>query len=56
MKRYWVFGYDRYYPSGGMSDFKKSFTNEVEAYKFADELKETMDYDYIEVEDIMSYC
>lgn len=33
--RYWVFGYYYYYPSGGMNDFLKSFSDLQEAKEFA---------------------
>jgi hypothetical protein len=39
MKRYYVFGYDAYYPGGGWSDFKKSFINKDAAIAYADSLK-----------------
>ncbi len=25
MKRYWLFGYDQYYPCGGMNDFRGDY-------------------------------
>lgn len=31
MKRYWLFSGDRYYPSGGMDDFKGCFDTVEEA-------------------------
>ena len=33
MKRYWVFRYEHYYPSGGMNDFVGSFDTFEEASK-----------------------
>lgn len=33
MKRYWLFGWDFYYPSGGMDDF-------IEAFETLEEAKE----------------
>lgn len=38
MKRYAVFAYTQYYPSGGINDFKKSFDNRDDAQAFAAEL------------------
>ena len=34
-KRYWLFGGDNYYPSGGLYDFKKTFSTDQEAKDFA---------------------
>jgi hypothetical protein len=34
MKRYMVFCYDTYYPSGGMYDFSKDFDNYQEAVDY----------------------
>ena len=31
MKQFLLFGYDTYYPSGGMRDFKESYDTEEEA-------------------------
>jgi len=31
MKRWWVFGYDCYYPGGGISDFVGAFSTREEA-------------------------
>lgn len=31
MKRFLLFGYDTYYPSGGMRDFKESYDTDEEA-------------------------
>ena len=46
-KRYLVFGYDIYYPNGGMGDLKDSFDSAQEAQDFAD----LCDSDYFEVYD-----
>jgi hypothetical protein len=37
MKRYWLFGYDTYYPGGGLSDVVLKFNVIEEVQKFADE-------------------
>lgn len=44
MKRYLVFAYDVYYPSGGWNDFQGSFGTLEEAREKAQELKEQNDF------------
>lgn len=39
MKRYLVFAYPSYYPSGGWTDFQGSFASSQEAFDFADAYK-----------------
>ncbi len=53
MKKYWVFGFDQYYPSGGMGDFIDSFEVESDAEKCKNDNKNK--YDYVEVVDIMRF-
>lgn len=59
MKRYFVFGYYKYYPRGGMNDFLANFETEEEANNYvSDKRKSTAidyDYDYYEVVDILDY-
>ena len=47
MKRYWVFCYDRYYPSGGFNDFCKDFDTMEDCHLYYEKQKQ----DYIEVFD-----
>jgi hypothetical protein len=49
MKKYHVFAGDDYYPLGG-ADYKKSFENELEAYKYAKSLKRDW-YDVLETQE-----
>ena len=35
MNIWWVFGYDNYYPCGGLDDLRGSFPTEEEAKEFA---------------------
>ena len=44
MKVWWVFAYDQYYPSAGLSDVKNTFATEEEAQAYVDELQSTCDY------------
>ena len=44
-EKYVVFGYDQYYPTGGMNDFKKSFVKREDAIAWLVD----SDYDYGEV-------
>jgi len=53
MKRYAVFAYDYYYPSGGMNDFQQSFDEEHDAFVFAEQLKAS--HDVVEIEDMNEY-
>ena len=48
MKRYLIFAYPCYYPSGGMCDLHSQFDNKDEALTRAKELID----DYVEVYDI----
>ncbi len=43
MKRYFVFAYDRFYPSGGMSDFVYSSKTLEDAIHYAFEIKDNRD-------------
>lgn len=43
MKRYAVFAWDDYYPSGGMGNFVKSFNDQHDAFVYAEQLKERQD-------------
>lgn len=54
MKRYLVFGYDQYYPSGGWNDFKADFDTQEDAEEFAKDLVQTRHWDYYDVVD--TYC
>lgn len=38
-KRYWVFGFSEYYPSGGMQDFVGSFDTVEEAREYVKDPK-----------------
>ena len=44
MNRYLVFSYDKYYPSGGWSDFASAFDNSTDAISRAMDLHATADY------------
>lgn len=56
MKRYWVFGFDQYYPRGGMNDFLGAFPTIKEAYQFIEEeRKKDFPHDAYEVEDAFKY-
>jgi hypothetical protein len=46
MKRYLLFAYDRYYPSGGMNDFVGDFDT-LDELKIAAKNKDVKYYDYI---------
>jgi len=46
-KRYLVFKYDNYYPSGGMNDLVASFDDEQEAIAFA----KSGNWDYFDIYD-----
>jgi len=46
MKRYMLFGFDQYYPLGGMKDFIDSFANQDDALKYAIEHHEDMFHIY----------
>ena len=48
IKRFMVFAYDQYYPSGGWSDFRESFETLAEAKAFSAELR----YDFTEIIDL----
>lgn len=56
-KRYWLFSFDNYYPSGGMNDFNDSFETMEEAMALAvknrrdcDELWDNVDKKYYYLE------
>lgn len=49
MKRYFLFGFDEYYPSGGMNDFEGDFTDFNEIVDFIK--SEECQSDYYEVFD-----
>jgi hypothetical protein len=57
MKYFFVFGWDKYYPYGGMNDFKKSFETFEEAEKWLDDFKKDDQYrnDRYEIIDIREY-
>jgi hypothetical protein len=50
MKVWWVFAMYSYYPSGGMDDFKQSFSSEREARSYAESING--EYDIVEVVNI----
>lgn len=55
MKRYAVFAWNQYYPSGGMGNFKESFDDQHDAYVYAKQLEESDNYfcyDYVEIFDM----
>lgn len=56
MKRYMVFAFDSYYPSGGMNDFRFSFDTEEE---FKEDFNDSYDYyqifDTVEITNISNY-
>lgn len=54
MKRFLVFGYDRYYPSGGWNDFKDSFDTKDEAQEYAQSLKDQKVVDFSHVVDTIT--
>ncbi len=43
MKRYWLFTWDDYYPSGGMNDYRSSFHTVEEAKTYLLDLSNTFD-------------
>lgn len=51
MKRFLVFGYDTYYPSGGWNDFVLDFDTLKEADKFAEDYKKSGDSDWVDIID-----
>lgn len=53
IKRYWVFAYYDYYPSGGMGDFRQSFDDLDEAKYFCDHIP---DVDKAQVYDALEEC
>ena len=50
MKRYWLFTWDKYYPSGGMNDCRSSFHTVEEAKTYLLDLSDTT-YDYYQIVD-----
>lgn len=44
MKRFAVFAFDNYYPSGGMEDFQKSFATEAEAIAYVEKERSAPTY------------
>lgn len=52
MKRYFVFAYMMYYPSGGMDDFMGAYDDLAEAKERA---KECCENDYVEVWDMETH-
>jgi len=56
MKRYFLFGFDDLYPSGGMSDFKGDFDSIEEAIRFVREQKLKSDnYEILDTEENIRY-
>ena len=53
MKVWWVFGYDEYYPGGGLGDLRDSFLTEEEAKEFAKSIYSG--WDVVEVINITEY-
>jgi hypothetical protein len=41
MKYFWVFGWDQYYPRGGLRDFLGAFETEIEVKDFIEEKKKS---------------
>jgi len=52
MKVWWVYAWNQYYPSSCLGDLIDTFVTEAEAAVFADDLKDTGNYSYVEVVDI----
>lgn len=54
-KRYWVFGYDKYYPAGGMEDFRGDFDTYEEATAFVrDSHLNYSGWDYVDIYDSLN--
>lgn len=53
VKRFVVFGYERYYPSGGFGDGRADFDTKEEAEAHANTLAEEEDIDFVEVVDLL---
>lgn len=54
-KRFWVFGYDQYYPIGGMNDFRADFDTIEEADAFIrTSLSNYRSWDYIDIYDALN--
>lgn len=54
MKRYFVFAYDNYYPSGGWNDFQDSFETFEQAQQFSTSLTDNKIFDRAHVVDIVT--
>jgi hypothetical protein len=52
MKVWWVYAWNQYYPSSCLGDLIDTFATAAEAEVFADGLKDTGNYSYVEVVDI----
>lgn len=56
MKRYFLFGFDNLYPSGGMNDFIKDFDSIEEAIIFVQEQELKSDnYEIFDTEENLRY-
>lgn len=53
VKRFVVFGYERYYPSGGFGDGYADFDTREEAETYANTLSEDDRFDDVEVVDLL---
>jgi len=56
MKRYFLFGFDNLYPSGGMNDFKGDFDSIEEGIRFVREQELKSDnYEILDTEENIRY-
>lgn len=53
VKRFVVFAYERYYPSGGFGDGRADFDTREEAEAYANTLQESCAFDYVEAVDLL---
>jgi hypothetical protein len=51
MKRYWLFSWDTYYPSGGMSDYRGSFDSLEDARRHLNLSEKISRFDHYEILD-----
>jgi hypothetical protein len=49
MNVFWVLAYDKYYPSGGLGNVKRTFPSREEAAEYAETIQ---GYDYVEIQDV----
>jgi len=52
MKVWWVYAWDQYYPSSCLGDLVHTFATYAEAYVCADGLRDSGNYNYVDIVDI----